>query len=154
MIGTSDVRDKGLAHAATGSQHPVRSAVGSAALGYVAPWSTPVRMITSRLLARRAARKNSSEKGATTPSIPRISVPTPSLPSVPKPSLPSVVTRESPSRRARTGLIVLGIAVVAGGGAAAVALRSGRRTPPPVAAHPPRVEDVPTSAADGAGRSE
>ncbi|WP_328856135.1 hypothetical protein OG579_12145 [Williamsia herbipolensis] len=153
MIGTSDDRDKGLAHAATGSQHPVRSAVGSAALGYVAPWSTPVRMITSRLLVRRAAKKDSATTGSG-PSIPRISVPTPSLPSVPTPRLPSVRASKSPSRRARTGLIVLGIAVVAGGGAAAVALRSSRRTPPPVAAHPPRVEDVPTSAGDDSARAE
>ncbi|MGU3291269.1 hypothetical protein [Williamsia sp. M5A3_1d] len=152
MIGTAHGREKGLAQGAGGSQHPVRSAVGSAALGYVAPWSTPVRMITSRLLARRAVKKGSTPKGSGVPSIPRISAP--SLPSVPKPSLPSVRKPDSPSRRARTGLIVLGIAVVAGGGAAAAALRSGRRTPPPVAAHPPRVEDVPTSPGNGSAPAE
>ncbi|MBJ7291606.1 hypothetical protein [Williamsia sp.] len=97
---------------------------GSAALGYLVPWTRPARVVATRVGRRRHAKK----ARALTPSA----------------VTPLLSARRTSRVSGRNGLVILGIAGVIGGGVVFSALRARRNTPAPVAAQPPRVEDVPT----------
>ncbi len=103
----------------------VAKAAGSAALGYLLPWTRPARLVARSIRRRRGAR------------------------SAPAPVVPAQGKRHRSRPSLRTGLVVLAIggvigSGVIGGGVVFSAIRRRRNTPPPVAARPPRVEDVPT----------
>lgn len=102
---------------------------GSAALGYLVPWTRPARVVAKRVGRRRTAKKSRA---------PKVRALTPSA------VAPLLTARRTSRVSRRNGLVVLGIAGVIGGGVVFSVLRSGRNAPPPVAAQPPRVEDVPT----------
>ena len=97
---------------------------GSAALGYLVPWTRPARVVAKRVGRRRSAKRARAV--------------------APSAVSPLLAARRTSKVTRRNGLVILGIAGVIGGGVVFSALRSGRNTPPPVAAQPPRVEDVPT----------